>query len=347
MESVDDQLEMILATGVPGAVAVALRPDGRVEAAAGFADLRTGEALTVDHRFRIGSVTKIFVAALVLQLVAEGRLLDGEAAPFAEGITIRQLLNHTSGLDDFIGDVVTFFEPWRRDPAHSWELGPREELQLVMQKPRLFAPGEGWAYHGSNYIVLRLIVEETTAMPLREALRQHILTPLGLERTDLVDGPLRVDCARGYLPADNPILPGGPEPVDVTEIDVPFHRAGGGVVSTPGEIAKMLRAALGGELLPGELRMEMLEAVESDWEETDRYGLGIGEITALIGPQRSPCGPAWGHLGFSVGYTAIALSSEDGERQVVICANGSPSSPSASEEFWDAAGRLAWQLYCG
>jgi len=347
METVGNQLEAVVATGVPGAVAVALGPGGRVEAAAGFADLRTGEALTVDHRFRIGSVTKIFVAALVLQLVAEGLLdLDGDAAPFAEGITIRQLLNHTSGLPDFIDDVVEFFEPYRRNPAHRWELGPRDELRLVMEKPRLFSPGEGWSYHGSNYLVLRLIVEEATGVTLRDALRQRVLDPLGLKRTDLVEGPLRGDCARGYLPPDNPALPGGPGPVDVTEIDVPFHGAGGGVVSTTGEIAQTLRAQLRGELLPGRLRKEMLRAVESDWDETDRYGLGIGEITALMGRQRSPCGAAWGHIGFSVGYTAFALSSEEGERQVVICANGSPSTVATEEAFWDAAGRLAWHLYC-
>ncbi len=339
VESVEDQLEAVVATGVAGATAVALGPDGRVEEAAGFADLATREALTVDHRFRIGSVTKIFVAALVLQLVAEGLLdLDGDAAPFAEGITIRQLLNHTSGLDDFIGDIVAFFEPYRRDPAHRWELGPGDELRLVMEKPRLFAPGEGWAYHGSNYIVLRLIVEEKTGMTLRDALRQRILAPLGLERTDLVEGPLRGDCARGYLPPDNPVLPGGPGPVDVTELDVPFHGAGGGVVSTAGEIAKMLRALLGGELLPDRLRKEMLRAVESDWNETDRYGLGIGEITAVMGRQRSPCGAAWGHIGFSAGG--------EGERQVVLCANGGFASEEAEEAFFDAAGRLVWQLYC-
>jgi D-alanyl-D-alanine carboxypeptidase len=347
VESVGDQLDAVVATGVPGAVAVAVGPDGRVEAAAGLADIRTGEALMVDHRFRIGSVTKIFVAALVLQLVGDGLLeLDGDAAPFAEGITVRQLLNHTSGLPDFVDDVVSFFEPYRRDLAHRWELEPRDELRLVIARPRLFPPGEGWAYHGSNYIVLRLIVEETTGMRLRDALRQRILAPLGLKRTDLVEGPLRGDCARGYLPPDNPVLPGGPEPVDVTEIDVPFHRAGGGVVSTAGEIAKMLRAQLGGEVLPDRLRTELLRAVDSDWEESDRYGLGIGEITSLMGRQRSPCGAAWGHLGFSVGYTAVALSSEDGERQVVICANGSPSTVPTSEAFWDAAGRLAWHLYC-
>ena len=347
MESVGDQLDAVVATGVPGAVAVAVGPEARVEAAAGLADVRTGETLTVDHRFRIGSVTKIFVAALVLELVGEGLLdLDGDAAPFAEGITIRQLLNHTSGLPDFVDDVMAFFEPYRRDLGHRWELEPRDELRLVMERPRLFAPGEGWSYHGSNYLVLRLIVEETTGMTLRDALRQRILAPLDLQQTDLVGGPLRGRCARGYLPPDNPVLPGGPEPVDVTEIDVPFHRAGGGIVSTAGEIATMLRAQLGGELLPDRLRQEMLRAVDSDWEETDRYGLGIGEITSLMGRQRSPCGPAWGHLGFSVGYTAIALSREDGERQVVICANGSPGSASAAEAFFDAAGRLAWHLYC-
>jgi D-alanyl-D-alanine carboxypeptidase len=347
VESIGDQLDAVVATGVPGAVAVAVGLDGRIEAAAGFADLGMGEVLTVDDRFRIGSVTKIFVAALVLQLVAEGVLdLDGDAAPFAEGITIRQLLNHTSGLEDWVGDIVEFFEPYRRDPGHRFGLTPHEQLQLVLEKPREFAPGERWAYHGSNYLVLRLVVEETTGMTLRDALRERVLEPLSLERTDLVEGPLHGDCARGYLSADNPLLPGESEPVDVTEIDVPFHGAGGGVVSTPAEIARMLRVQLRGEFLPDRLRTEMLHAVESDWQETDRYGLGIGEITALMGRQRSTCGPAWGHIGFSVGYTAMALSSEDGERQVVICANGSLSTASTSDAFWDAAGRLAWRLYC-
>jgi D-alanyl-D-alanine carboxypeptidase len=294
-------------------------------------------------------VTKIFVAALVLRLVAEGLFdLDGDAAPFAQGITIRQLLNHTSGLPDFVGDVVAFFEPYRRDAAHRWGLEARDELELVREKPREFPPGEGWAYHGSNYLVLGLLVEQATGSTLREALRDHVLAPLGLHRTDLVDGPLRGDCARGYLAPDNPILPSpGPEPVDVTAIDVPFHRAGGGVVSTAGEVAVMLRAQLRGELLPDRLRTEMLRTVDSDWPETDRYGLGIGEITTLMGRERSPCGPAWGHIGFAVGYTAFGLSSEDGERQVVICANGSPGTLAAEEAFFDAGGRLAWHLYCG
>jgi D-alanyl-D-alanine carboxypeptidase len=344
---VQDQLEAVLETGVPGAAVVARYPSARVDAAAGLADVASGELLTVEHRFRIGSVTKIFVAALVLGLVAEGLLdLDGSAAHFVEDVTVRRLLNHTSGLDDFVGDPMAFFEPYRRDPARRWELTARDELRLVLEKPRLFPPGRGWAYHGSNYVVLRLVVEEATGLGLRDALRQRVIEPLGLEKTDLVEGPLDGDCARGYLPPDNPILPGGPGLVDVTGIDVPFHRAGGGIVSTPGEVATLLRAILGGELLPDHLRSEMLDAVYSDWDETDRYGLGIGEITSLMGRERSRCGAAWGHLGFSLGYVAIALSSGDGERQVVLCANGQPTTVEAEEAFWDAAGRLAWDLYC-
>jgi D-alanyl-D-alanine carboxypeptidase len=217
----------------------------------------------------------------------------------------------------------------------------------VLKKPRLFEPGNGWAYHGSNYLVLRLLVEEATGSSLRDALRERIFEPLELDWTDLVEGPLRGNCARGHLPPDNPILPGGPGLVDVTELDLPFYRAGGGIVSTAGEVATMLRALLGGDVLSEELRTEMLDAVDSDWAETDRYGLGIGEITALMGRKRSPCGAAWGHLGFSLGYVATALSSEDGERQVVICANGQPASEAAEESFFDAVSELAWHLYCG
>ena len=344
---VRDQLEAIVATGVPGAAVVATGPAGTVEEAAGVANVETGEPLTPRHRFRIGSVTKLFVAPVVLQLVAEGLLeLDGDAAPFVPGVTIRQLLNHTSGLPDNPFDHVEFFEPYRRDPTHRYELGHREQLANVMKLPRLFAPGDGWEYHGSNYLALGLIVEETTGMTLAEALRQRILGPLALEQTELIEGPLRGECAHGYLPDDNPILPGNGAPVDVTELELPFHWAGGGVVSTPGEVARLLRALLGEDLVPDHLRKEMLDAVESEWMETDRYGLGIGEISAVWRRERSSCAHAWGHIGFSLGYFAIALSSEDGQRQVVICANGALMTEASEEEFFDAVGRLAWHLYC-
>jgi D-alanyl-D-alanine carboxypeptidase len=340
-----ERLQAVVAAGLPGAVAVG--PD--FAGAAGVANIETGEPLTTEHRFRIGSVTKIFVGALVLQLVAEGAFnLDDDAGPLVQGVTIRQLLNHTSGLPDFEDDTVAFFEPYQKIRTTGGRSGRATNWRLSWRSRDSFAPGDGWAYHGSNYLALGLLVEDTTGCRLRDELRSRIFEPLGLAATDLVDEPLTGDrCARGYLPPDNPALPGpGPGLVDVTELDLPVNWAGGGIVSTAGDVAAMLAALLGGDLLPDELRVEMLQAVESDWAETDRYGLGIGEINAVMGRKRSRCGPAWGHVGFSAGYTAIALASEDGARQVVVMANGLAASEEVWDASWDAVGQLIWDAYC-
>lgn len=332
----------VVAAGLPGLAVSA--PGG--EDAAGLANLETGEPLTSQHRFRIGSVSKTFIATVVLQLVDEGALaLDGEAHPVATGISVRQLLNHTSGLPnpDALQDMDTLFEPYRKDPKHRWEMSQHELLARTLEQPRLFPPGEGWAYSGTNYLALGLLVEETTGTRIQDQLRRRVIEPLGLENTDLPDEITATNgLARGYLPPDNPVLP-GPEPVDVTELDLPFNWAGGGVVSTPGDVARFLGALLGGDLLPAGLRAEMLRTVPSDWPETDEYGLGIGRITSLMRTVASSCGPAWGHLGFSAGYITIALASEDGARQVACMSNWHVM----TEEFWKPLGELVWSAYCG
>jgi D-alanyl-D-alanine carboxypeptidase len=333
----------VVAAGLPG---VSASGHG-LEEAAGLANVETGEPLTPEHRMRIGSVSKIFIATVVLQLVDEGVLeLDGEASPVVPGITVRQLLNHTSGLGDadLFQDMIAFFEPYRRDPKHRWELSAHELLGNALAQPRLFPPGEGWSYGGSNYLALGLLVEEKTGTRMREQLKRRVIEPLGLEATDLPDEISATEgMARGYLPPDNPVLPGpGPGPLDVTELDLPFNWAGGGVISTPRDVARFLQLLLGGEVLPARLRTEMLRTVPSDWPETDEYGLGIGKISSVMREVASPCGPAWGHLGFSVGYITIALASEDGSRQAVVMANSH-----AMQEPWDALGRLVWSVYCG
>ena len=101
-------------------------------------------------------------------------------------------------------------------------------------------------------------------------------------------------------------------------------------------MARFLQALLGGELLTSELRAELLTTVASDWEESDGYGLGIEEVSSLMGQSPSPCGRAWGHLGFAMGHTTIALSSESGDRQVVVCVN----SLVMDDETWKVLGRL-------
>ena len=95
----------------------------------------------------------------------------------------------------------------------------------------------------------------------------------------------------------------------MTEIQ-PFGWGGGEMVSTARDVARFLQALLAGELLPPNLRTELLATVASDWEESEGYGLGIEEVSSLMGLADSPCGSAWGHLGFAIGYTTIALSSE-------------------------------------
>jgi D-alanyl-D-alanine carboxypeptidase len=330
-------------TGLPGAVALASGPAGsHWEGATGFADVATGEPLTPAHRFRIQSVMKIFVATVVLQLVDEEVLaLDEDADPVAGGVTVRQLLSHTSGLPNYHDDIVELFEPYRSDPAHRWPLGPRELLAVALDKPRLFPPGEGWAYSGSNFLAAGLLVEELTGATLREELRQRIFEPLGLSATDLPAETSETDgLARGYFPPENPLIPGR-DWVDATELDLPFNWAGGGVVSTGRDLARFLQALLAGELLPPDLRAEMLCTVPSDWEESDAYGLGIEQVTSVMGKAHSPCGPAWGHLGLG-NYTIIALASEDGARQAVVLANGLVM----SDDSWRSLGRLAWACYC-
>jgi D-alanyl-D-alanine carboxypeptidase len=343
MTALDDHLEAVARTGVPGVVVVAAGPGFSWERAAGIADAETGAALTTDHRFRIASVTKLLVAVVVLQLVDEGAFeLDSEVGLINGGVTVRQLLNHTSGLPHGV-ELNELFEPYRTNRAYRPKWTPRDMLGLIETRPRLFAPGEGWFYTGSNYVVLGLMVEEATGATLREELRRRVVDPLGLADTDLPELHSTPDgLARGYLPADNPLLPGpGPDPVDVSDIE-PFGWGGGGMVSSARDIARFLQALLGGELLAPAMRVEMLTTIPSDWEESDGYGLGIEEVTSLWGLEKSTCGPAWGHFGFATGYSTIALGSKSGDRQVVVMFNSHPM----SEETWVAVGRLVWACYC-
>ena len=336
MTSVDEHLEEVLTAGVPGVAVVATTWEG----AAGVADVESSRPLALDDRFLIGSVTKTFVAALVLQLVGEGVLaLDEEVGPIAEGVTLRQLLNHTSGLPEYYDDFESLIEPYRQDRAHKPDLTPQAALELVHAQPRLFRPGKDWEYSGGNYLALGLIVEQKTGATLDEELRRRIFDPLGLEETSLRE---RTGIARGYLQPGNAVFPGAEGLDDVTDVEL-FGWGSGEMVSTARDVARFLQALLGGQLLTPEVRAELLTTVPSDWEESDGYGLGIEQVSSLMGQSPSPCGPAWGHLGFAMGHTTIALASEDGARQVVVCVN----SLVMDDETWQALGRLVWSCYCG
>ena len=178
-----------MAAGVPGVV-VLVRRDGRtVQLAGGYSNLEKRTPMRVGDRFRIGSVTKSFVATVVLQLVGEGKLsLDDSIehwlpgmVPNGDNITIRQLLSHQSGLFDFLNDQRVVKPYLSGNFGYVWT--PPKLVAVSTSHPALFAPGAKVSYSNTNYIVLGLIVEAATKDTIQAQLRKRIFGPLGLHST--------------------------------------------------------------------------------------------------------------------------------------------------------------------
>ena len=174
----------LVAAGVPGVV-VLVRRDGRtVQLAGGYSNLEKRTPMRVGDRFRIGSVTKSFVATVVLQLVGEGKLsLDDSIehwlpgmVPNGDNITIRQLLSHQSGLFDFLNDQRVVKPYLSGNFGYVWT--PPKLVAVSTSHPALFAPGAKVSYSNTNYIVLGLIVEAATKDTIQAQLRKRIFGPL-------------------------------------------------------------------------------------------------------------------------------------------------------------------------
>ncbi len=198
-------LDRVVAAGVPGAVLLVREGDRTIRLASGSENLKPRTPMRADDRFRVGSITKTFVATVVLQLVGERRLaledtverwLPG-VVPNGKRITLHQLLNHTSGLFDYGGDRKFIAEAYRH-PLKDWT--PRQIVAVATaHKPR-FAPGMGWSYSDTNYYVLGLIVEAATKHSLARELRDRIFTPLRLRATSLPSAPaIAGRYAHGYF----------------------------------------------------------------------------------------------------------------------------------------------------
>jgi D-alanyl-D-alanine carboxypeptidase len=323
--------------GSPGAIVLVRDANGTKTGVAGYANLRTKERLRADHAFRVGSITKTFVATVALQLAAEGALgLDDTVekwlpglVPNGQAITLRHLLNHTSGIYNYTEDEG-LFRSLVRNPLRV--LAPADLIAVATRHAPLFDPGTSWSYSNTGYIVLGLVIEKATAVPLERQLRQRIFEPLGLTHTSFpAVASLPRPFARGYLPPGNGVLstPGG-KPVDVTAWSPSWAWAAGALVSTAGDLARFYQALLGGELLQPEQLREMRAAVQTPGG-SSRYGLGLAE-------DRLQCGPALGHTGGVPGYTSFAYSSEDGSRQAVVLINTSPGSDRLASRLGSAFG---------
>jgi D-alanyl-D-alanine carboxypeptidase len=315
------QLDLVVEAGAPGVVALVRSGQQTWQGASGLGDLGAKHPARAGDRFRIGSVTKSFVATLVLQLVGEGRLsLDDNLerwlpglVPSGDQITVRQLLNHTSGLYNYTDDLP---EPPRR-------FRPRELVAIATGHKPLFAPGTRFSYSNTNYILAGMIVERVTGDRLAAQLQRRIFRPLGLDTTELPTTQERIagPHARGYSPPDKGwrVTDGPARLVDVTEMDTSWAWAAGAMVSTAADLARFYQALLGGQLLAPELMAAMRTTVDaSQFRRGARYGLGLEML-------RHGCGAElWGHTGSLEGYGTTAFSTRDADRQLVMVTNLQP-----------------------
>jgi D-alanyl-D-alanine carboxypeptidase len=320
--------------GFPGALAAVRDSDGRTrQYTAGVGDLRTGAEVPVDGQVRIASNTKMFTATVVLQLVGEGRIdLDAPIEEYLPGvvrgdgmdghdITVRQLLQHTSGLPDYDEEVL---QDYFTKQQHRY-FEPREVLDLALAKKSLFAPGTGWSYSNTNYILAGLLVQKVTGRPIGEEITNRIIKPIGLRHTywpAVGDQTIKGPHPQGYL-ATAPDAPW----TDVTENDPSASWAAGQLIGTPSDLNRFLVSLLDGKLLkPAQLKemQTTVDAPDLDALGDGQYGLGLATFKLSCG------GYAWTHGGNAPGYTTRNAVAPNG-RAATIAVTALPTSLPAAQ----------------
>jgi D-alanyl-D-alanine carboxypeptidase len=284
--------------GVPGISAAIVTPDGRWTGVIGTANVSSGQRVTPETAFEAGSVTKTFVAAVVLQLVEEGKLSLSEKVsryirgiPNGSRITIRHLLSHTSGLRDLFDDPATQRAIDRR-PRHHWTFA---QVVRHIGRPR-GRPGGGYHYSNANYILLGRIVERVDDRDLARSIRVRLLRPLGLTHTwfqgeEAAPPGMWGRRAMGYARRGGRWDPyGDGSGLRPTTSMATFIWAAGAMMSTPTDLARWARALYGTDEV---LRPASLELMTSFGRKD--YGLGVRR--AIKGDRE-----AWGHGGSLDGF---------------------------------------------
>ncbi|WP_435060045.1 serine hydrolase domain-containing protein [Streptomyces sp. bgisy060] len=309
-------LDTAVAAGVPGAVAQAR--DGR-DHWTGTAGDRKG-----NDRYRVGSITKTFTATVLLQLQAEGRIdLDDPVEKWLPGvvrgnghdgtrITVRQLLNHTSGIYNYTSDpdfrqkvFSTGFLEHRYD---TWT--PRQLVSLAMAHEPDFAPGTDWNYSNTNFVLAGMVIEEVTGRPYGKAVENRIIKPLKLRATS-VPGT-RSTMPKPSSPAYSTLSVDGNAPVhEVSALNPSIAGAAGEMVSDSRDLQTFYRALLKGRLLSKSALKEMTTTVPISPNRPDvGYGLGLMK-------QELSCGKeVWGHGGGIHGSASFAQVTRDGEHSL-------------------------------
>ncbi|MBF7150817.1 serine hydrolase domain-containing protein [Bacillus toyonensis] len=318
--SVKEAMWDTLKLGYPGILAKTSEGGKTWGYAAGVADLSTKKPMKTDFRFRIASVTKTFTATVVLQLAGENRLnLDDSIEKWLPGviqgngydgnqITIRQILNHTSGIVEYArSKEIDFFTNTKKS------FTAEELVKIGLSMPPEFAPGKGWSYSNTGYVLLGILIEKVTGNSYAEEIENRIIEPLELSNTFLPGNSSVIPGtkhARGYLQPD-----GASELKDVTYYNPSIGSSAGDMISTADDLNKFFSSLLGGKLLKEQQLKQMLTTVPTGIAETGGYGLGIYETKLPNGVS------IWGHSGGIPGFSTFAGGTLGGKHTLAVNLN--------------------------
>lgn len=317
-DDVQAALDAMVDAGSVAAVAQVRDGDDTWSGAAGLVERGGTEPASADDPVRIASVTKAMVAAVVLQLVDEGKLqLDQQVDELLPGllpkpVTIRQLLDHTSGIPNYLAG----FDSAEQIAARATDAVTDDELiSQALGMPWTTDPGQEFSYSNTNYVLLGRIIAELDGKTIAQSLQDRIFDPLEMSDTTYpTDSTLDEDALHGYTLENGTYT-------DVTDYDANIWSSGAAVVSTVGDMNTFFRALFDGTLIPQNLIDEMQVVTPSG------YGLGL-----LLGIDA--CNPGSGELVFGnrgngFGYRTFALSSPDGQRQVSLAWTTAAPNPAA------------------
>ena len=332
--------------GPPGVIAIVQRGPHREVHSFGVRNLKGDLPMRADARMRLASTSKAFSGAVALSLVSEGKLslndTIGERLPSLpkswHKITLRQLLNHTSGLPNFTEDP-DYLAALEASPKNAPP--PRKLLSYVEDEPLNFKPGTRYEYSNSDNIVVGLMVEDATGESYEQQLQEQVYGPLGLKKTSLPRGAnLKKPFIHGY---DND--PSQQPPEDVSEVLASgWVWASGGMVSTPSEFNEFVRGYVGSELFDLQTRASQRQVFEGG--RSDPPGPGKNSAGLGIFRYETRCGMVWGHTGNYPGYTQFMAASPNGKRSVTVSVNEQLSPVQGAPGVFDALRHAEGKAVC-
>ncbi|MCP9994239.1 serine hydrolase domain-containing protein [Streptomyces albogriseolus] len=309
-QAVQQAADRLVEAGAAGVQFRVARDGDSFVVTSGVAELGSGRPVPADGRFRISCITKPFVAVVVLQLVAEGKIeLDRTVEsylpgllPYGDRITVRNLLQHTSGLYNYADSFQKPGDRFLRDRYKHYE--PEDLIAIAAAKPLEFEPGTKFAYCNTNYFVIGLLIKKVTGRTHREEITERILQPLGLTET--------------VLPGDDPEIPGphargymqiGGEPVDVTLMNPSEAGCAGEIISTTKDLDTFFAALFDGKLLNGPEFTEMTTPLPPEMIENLPMGIGYG--LGIMKLENDKKLDLWGHGAGIPGYATFAATTRD------------------------------------